>query len=276
MDSDNNTISIVSQRRGWTLFDFKELKEYGDLFYFLVWRDIKALYAQTVLGFSWAILNPLIQIIIFTFIFGKVAKVPTDGIPYILFSSVAIIPWTYMSDAMTKSSASLVAGQGMLGKIYFPRILFPITPILAKFVDFTISLLLLLAIILYYKVSITPNILMLPFLIILMMIFSTAVGLWLSALAIRYRDVKFAMPFVLRMMIYTAPILYSASSIPENYRLLYSINPLVGIIEGFRSCLLGTQIPFEYMLPGIITTIILFVGGALYFKKMESIFVDVI
>ena len=181
-----------------------------------------------------------------------------------------------MSDAMTKSSASLVAGQGMLGKIYFPRILFPITPILAKFVDFTISLLLLLAIILYYKVSITPNILMLPFLIILMMIFSTAVGLWLSALAIRYRDVKFAMPFVLRMMIYTAPILYSASSIPENYRLLYSINPLVGIIEGFRSCLLGTQIPFEYMLPGIITTIILFVGGALYFKKMESIFVDVI
>ena len=276
MDSDNNTISIVSQRRGWTLFDFKELKEYGDLFYFLVWRDIKALYAQTVLGFSWAILNPLIQIIIFTVIFGKVAKVPTDGIPYILFSSVAIIPWTYMSEAMTKSSASLVAGQGMLGKIYFPRILFPITPILAKLVDFGISLLLLLAIILYYKVSITPNILMLPFLLILMMMFSTAVGLWLSALAIRYRDVKFAMPFVLRMMIYTAPILYSASSIPENYRLLYSINPLVGIIEGFRSCLLGTQIPIEYMLPGIITTIILFVGGALYFKKMESIFVDVI
>ena len=276
MSTDNNTITIISQRNNWTIFDFKELKEYRDLFYFLVWRDIKALYAQTVLGFAWAILNPLIQIVIFTIIFGKVAKVPTDGIPYVLFSAVAIIPWTYMSEAMVKSSSSLVAGQGMLGKIYFPRVLFPITPVLAKLVDFGISLSLLLAIIIYYRVPLNWNLMFLPILIILMITIPTAIGLWLSALAIRYRDVKFAMPFVLRMLIYTAPVLYSASSIPENYRLLYSINPLVGVIEGFRSCLLGTQIQYEYIIPGVITAIILLISGAIYFKKMESIFVDVI
>ena len=273
---DNGTITIVSQRKSWTIFDFKELLEYRDLFYFLIWRNIKALYAQTILGFAWAILNPLIQIVIFSVIFGKVAKVPTDGIPYVLFSSVAIIPWTYMSNAMVNSSSSLVAGQNMLGKVYFPRLLFPITPILSKLVDFGISLILLLAIIIYYQVPLTWNLMLLPFLLILMILVPTAIGLWLSALAIRYRDVKFAMTFILRMLIYTAPILYSASSIPENYRLVYSLNPLVGVIEGFRSCLLGTPMQYEYIIPGAITAVIMVISGALYFKRMESIFVDVI
>jgi lipopolysaccharide transport system permease protein len=181
-----------------------------------------------------------------------------------------------MSDAMMKSSSSLVSGSAMLGKIYFPRILFPLTPVLAKLVDFGISLILLVAIIIYYQVPLTQNLILLPILIFLMVAVPTAIGLWLSALAIRYRDVKFAMPFVLRMLIYTAPILYSASSIPENYRLLYSLNPLVGVIEGFRSCLLGTPIEYEYIIPGVITTIIILISGAVYFKKMESIFVDVI
>lgn len=272
----NYNITINSQRSGWSVINFKELKEYSDLFYFLVWRDIKALYAQTILGFSWAILNPLVQIVIFTVIFGKVAKIPTDGIPYILFSSVAIIPWTYMSDSMVKSSASLVAGQNILGKIYFPRLLFPITPILAKLVDFCISLILLLAIIIYYQVPITWNLIYLPLLVILMILIPTAIGLWLSALAIRYRDVKFAMPFILRMLIYTAPILYSASSIPEGYRILYSLNPLVAVVEGFRSCLLGLDMQFIYIIPGFITAILMAFSGLLYFKKMERVFVDVI
>jgi lipopolysaccharide transport system permease protein len=276
LDKNSDTVTILSQNKGWTIFDLKELKEYRDLFFFLIWRDIKALYAQTILGFAWAILNPLIQILIFSIIFGKVAKVPTDGIPYTLFSAVAIIPWAYMSDAMMKSSSSLVSGSAMLGKIYFPRILFPLTPVLAKLVDFGISLILLVAIIIYYQVPLTQNLILLPILIFLMVAVPTAIGLWLSALAIRYRDVKFAMPFVLRMLIYTAPILYSASSIPENYRLLYSLNPLVGVIEGFRSCLLGTPIEYEYIIPGVITTIIILISGAVYFKKMESIFVDVI
>ena len=278
MSSNTNVepVTITSNRKGWSIYDFKELKEYRDLFYFLVWRDIKALYAQTILGFAWAILNPLIQIIIFSIIFGKVAKVPTDGIPYPLFSAVAIIPWAYMSEAMMRSSSSLVTGQAMLGKIYFPRLLFPVTPVLAKLVDFGISIILLLAVIVYYQVPMTWNLLFLPVVIIMMVTIPTAIGLWLSALAIRYRDVKFAMPFVLRMLIYTAPILYSASSIPENYRLLYSLNPLVGVIEGYRSCLLGTPIQYEYILPGVITAIIMLISGAIYFKKMEKVFVDVI
>jgi len=275
-DKNNHVVTIEGHRKGWTKFDINELKEYRDLFYFLIWRDIKILYAQTILGFTWAILNPLIQILIFTIIFGKVAKIPTDGIPYILFSAVAIIPWTYMSDAMLKSSESMVTNQSMLGKIYFPRIIYPLTPVLAKLVDFSISLLLLAIILIYYGVSPTMNLLLLPLLVLLMIAVPAAIGIWLSALAIRYRDVKFAMPFVLRMLIYSAPILYSAASIPDNYRLLYSINPIVGIIEGFRSCLLGTPIQYEFILPGIITAVLLLISGAIYFKRMESVFVDVI
>jgi lipopolysaccharide transport system permease protein len=275
-DSRETPVTVVSERQGWTKADIQELKEYRDLFYFLVWRDIKVLYAQTILGFAWAILNPLIQIVLFTVIFGKIAKVPTDGIPYLLFSTVAIIPWTYMSEAMVKSGASLVSDQNMLGKIYFPRLIFPFTPVLAKLVDLGISLLLLAGIMVFYRVPLTWNLLLLPLLLPFMILIPAGIGIWLSALAIRYRDVKFAMPFVLRMLIYSAPILYSASSIPETYRIPYSLNPIVGVIEGFRSCLLGTPLQIEYVFPGAVMAVILFITGALYFKKMEAVFVDVI
>jgi len=267
---------VITPPSGWEAIDFKELRQYRDLFYFLVLRDIKVLYAQTILGFAWAILNPAIQIVLFTVIFGKIAKVPTDGIPYFLFSAVAIIPWTYMSESMTQSSQSLVAGQHMLGKIYFPRIIFPLTPIMSKLVDFGISLSLLLGVMIYYGVTPTWNLLLLPLLVIMMMSIPAGIGMWLSALAIRYRDVKFAMSFIIRMLIYTAPIVYSASSIPVAYRALYSINPIVGVIEGFRACLLGLSIPWMYIAPGMVTAVILLVSGTIYFRRMERIFVDVI
>jgi len=273
--SDDN-ITVITPPGGWVPVDFKELKAYRDLFYFLVWRDVKVLYAQTVMGFAWAVLNPLIQIIIFSIIFGKVAKLPTDGIPYVLFSTVAIIPWTYMSEAMSASSQSLVGGQSMLGKVYFPRIIFPLTPVLAKLVDFSISLLLLVGVMFYYRIEPTWNLVYLPFLIVLMMSIPAGLGMWLSALAIRFRDVKFAMPFVIRMLIYSAPVLYTASSIPEQYRLLYSLNPIVAVIEGYRACLLGLPMPWEYILPGTLVAVIILFGGALYFRKMEYVFVDVI
>lgn len=269
-------VYIVQPRSGWQVTDFKELIDYKDLFYFLVWRNIKALYAQTILGLSWAILQPLIQIVIFTIIFGKVAKLATDGIPYFLFSSVAIIPWNYMSQSMMQSSQSLVQGQNMLGKIYFPRLIFPIVPILSKLVDFGISILIILFVALYYSVHPTWNLLFFPILVVFMMSISAAIGMWLSSMAIRYRDVRIATPFVLRMLMYTAPIIYSASKIPEKYRIVYSLNPIVGVIEGFRSCFLGTQMPWQYIYPGVITTIILFTSGALYFRRMEHVFVDVI
>jgi lipopolysaccharide transport system permease protein len=264
-------VTVVEHRTGWQFIDFKELKKYRDLFYFLVWREIKVLYAQTILGFSWAILQPLVQIVIFTIVFGKVARLSTDGIPYFLFSSVAIIPWTYMSQAMLQSSQSLVQGQQLLDKVYFPRLLYPLTPVLAR-----ISILIIIVVALYYRVIPTWNLLYLPLFIVLMVSIPTGIGLWLSALAIRFRDVKHAMPFVVRMLIYTAPIVYSASSIPETYRFIYSMNPIVGVIEGFRSCILGTAMPWPFIWPGILTSFILLLGGALYFKRMEWLFVDVI
>lgn len=277
-DSENkyNYTTVIEPVRGWQLIDFAELKQYRDLAYFLVWRDIKVMYAQTILGFAWAIIQPLLHIVIFSIIFGKVAKIPTDGIPYVLFSTVAIIPWTYMSGALAQSSQSLVSNQNMLGKIYFPRLIFPFTPVLSKLVDFSISLLLLVAVMVYYEVEPTLNLLFLPLFVLMMMCIPAGLGMWLSALAIRYRDVKFAMQYVIQMLMYTAPIVYSAATIPEAYRFLYSLNPIVGVVEGFRACLLGADIPWLYVMPGMVSAVVLVVSGALYFKRMESIFVDVI
>ena len=269
-------ITVIEPVKGWELPDFNELRNYRDLFLFLVWRDIKVLYAQTILGFSWALINPLVQIVIFSIIFGTVANIATDGIPYVLFSTVAIIPWTYMSDTMGASSNSLVSGQHMLGKVYFPRLIFPLTPILSKLVDFSISLILLVAVMVYYKVTPTWNLVYLPMMVLLMMMIPAGVGLWFSSLAIRYRDVKFAMPFFIRMLLYSAPIIYPASAIPEQFRFIYSLNPIVAVIEGYRACLLGLPMPWESILPGSIVAILILLFGAMYFRKMERIFVDVI
>lgn len=274
--SNKEHVTIIEPTSGWEFPDFKELKAYRDLFYFLVWRDIKVLYAQTVLGFAWAILNPVVQIMIFSIIFGRVAKLPTDGIPYVLFSTVAIIPWTYMAESMNTSSQSLVTGQNLLGKVYFPRVIFPLTSVLAKLVDFSISMMIVLAVMIYFQISPTWNLVYLPLLVLLMMIIPTGVGLWLSAMAIRYRDVKFAMPFVIRMLIYSAPILYSASSIPDKYRFIYSLNPIVAVVEGYRACLLGSPMPWQFILPGAVVAVLILATGAVYFRRMERVFVDVI
>jgi len=273
---DSSPVIVITPRKGWQIIDFKELREYRDLFYFLVWRDIKVLYAQTILGFMWAILNPVVQIAVFTIIFGKVAKLPTDGIPYALFSTVAIIPWTYMSAAMTQSSQSLISHQNILGKVYFPRLIFPLTPILSKLVDFGISLAIVGVVLLYYRVAPTWNLLLLPIFIAMMLSVPAGVGMWLSTLSIRFRDIKFAMQYAIQLLMYSAPIVYSASTIPEPYRVLYSLNPIVGVIEGFRACLLGTTMPWQYILPGMMTSMLLVVTGAFYFKRMERVFVDVI
>lgn len=274
MSSESTT--VIEPKSGWQILDLKELVEYRDLFLFLVWRDIKVLYAQTILGFLWAVLQPLTQILIFTIIFGKVAKIPTDGIPYFLFATVAIVPWTFMSQAMTQSSQSLVSGQHMLGKIYFPRLIFPLTAVFAKLVDFGISLLIIFAAIFYYKVPPTWNLLFLPLFILLMISVAAGVGMLMSSLAIRYRDVRYAMNYVIQMLMFTAPIVYSASQIPEKWRFFYSLNPIVGTIEGFRACLLGLPIPWGYIFPGISIAVVILFFGAFYFKRMERVIVDVI
>jgi len=269
-------VTIIKPASGWQSIDFKELIQYRDLAYYLMWRDITVMYAQTILGFTWAIIQPLLQIVIFSVIFGKVAKIPTEGIPYVLFSTVAIIPWTYISTALTQSSESLVTKQNMLGKIYFPRLIFPLTPIFSRLVNFFISILLLVAVMIYYKVTPTWNLLYFPLFVALMMAIPAGLGMWLSALAIRYRDVRYAMQYIIQLLMYSAPIVYSAATIPEAYRFVYSLNPIVGVIEGYRACLLGTPIPWEYILPGVITAFIMLIMGAMYFRRMERVFVDVI
>ena len=268
--------TVIEPPKGWQMIDFKELLAYRDLLIFLVKRDITVLYAQTVLGFVWAVVNPLVQIVVFSIIFGRIAKLDSEGMPYFLFSAVAIIPWTYMSDTMSAASQSLVGGQSMLGKVYFPRIIFPLTPIFAKLMDFGISLLLLVSVMIYFRVVPTWNLLLLPLFVLMMMSIPAGVGFWLASLAVRFRDVKFAMPFIVRMLIYSAPILYSAAKIPADYRFWYSMNPVVGVVEGFRACLLGTAIPWEFIVPGMLTTVLLIATGAMYFRRMERIVVDVI
>ena len=272
----NVALTIIKPRSGWRVIDFKELLNYRGLFFSFVWKDIKVMYAQTILGLAWAILQPAIHIVMFTIIFGNVARISTDGIPYVLFSSVAIIPWSYISQSMTQSSQSLISGQHMLGKIYFPRMIFPIAPVLSRLVNFAISLLIIFGVMAYYRVSPTLNLLFLPVFIIMMVAIPATAGLWLSSLAIRFRDVQQIMPFFIQLLMYTAPIIYPGSAIPEKYRVLYSLNPIVGVIEGFRACLLGMPLPWLYIWPGMITGIILLIAGALYFRKMERIIVDVI
>jgi lipopolysaccharide transport system permease protein len=247
-DTAGDPTVVIETRRAFSLLDLQELKEYRDLFYFLVWRDIKVLYAQTILGLSWAILQPVVQIIIFTIVFGKVAKVDTQSIPYILFSTVAIIPWTYMSQSINSSSLSLVSGRGMLGKIYFPRLIFPVTPVLSKLVGFLISMALVLGVSWYYHIAPTWNILLFPVFCLLMISLASGIGMWLSAMAIRFRDVKHAMPFAIRMLMYTAPIVYFSGSIPERFCFWYSLNPFVAVIEGFRSSLLGVHLEWDLIL----------------------------
>ncbi|MEN6384980.1 MAG: ABC transporter permease [Phycisphaerales bacterium] len=273
---ESSMVTIIKPKRLWSFIDFKELAEYRDLLAFLIWRDIKILYAQTILGFAWALLNPLLQIVIFTLVFGRIAKVQTDSIPYVLFCAVAVVPWTYISQALTQSSQSLVVGQNILSKVYFPRVLFPLTPVFATLVDFAISLVILLILMAYYNIVPTWKLVLLPIFISMMIFIPAGLGMLLASLAARFRDVKFATRFAITLLMYSAPIVYSASSLSHTSRLIYSLNPLVGTIEGFRAALLGTDIQWVYIFPGMITTIILLLGSILYFRRTEWIFADVV
>lgn len=269
-------VTIIRAASGWRSLDVKEIKEYKDLLYFMVLRDIRTLYAQTVLGFLWVILRPLIQIVLFTIVFGRLARIDTEGIPYFLFSAAAMVPWDYLSQSMSASSQSLIQEKHMLGKVYFPRLIFPITPVLSKLIDFGVSLIIVIPVMCYYGVHPTWKLLLLPIFVVLMAMLAVSAGLWLSAMAVRFRDVNHAIPFIVRILIYTAPVIYSASSIPFDLRILYSLNPIVSVIEGFRSCLLGLPIDWMHIVPGAFTTIILCFFGLVYFKQMEIIFADVI
>jgi len=246
----------------------------------MVLREIKVLYKQTILGFTWAIIRPVFSMIIFSIIFGKLAKIPSDGIPYPIFSYAALVPWIYFSTAMTKSTGSLVGNAGIFTKVYFPRLIIPLTPVIAGLVDFLIALAIVLVLMAYYSIVPTMNIFWLPFLTFIMIITSAGIGMWLSALAIQYRDVRHAINFLSQLMMYAAPVVWPVSLLHEkfgeSFAFWYGLYPMAGVIEGFRSALIGQNpMPWNLIFLGSITGFALFISGAFYFKRKERIFADV-
>jgi lipopolysaccharide transport system permease protein len=267
---------IIKAGSGWQFINIAEILEYRDLFYFLVTRDIKVRYAQSVLGVGWAVLQPVASMIVFTVVFGKLARMSSDGVPYAIFSFSALVPWTYFSNALSESTGSLITAQNMLTKIYFPRLIIPLTPVFNRLVDFVISLALVFLLMAWFKIAPTVWVIMLPLMVVLMMLTAAGLGMWLTALSIQYRDVKYGSSFMIRLLMYAAPIVYPLSLVPEKYRLIYALNPMVGVVEGFRAALLGTRpMPWDMLLEASIVSILIFLGGAFYFKRLERHFADV-
>lgn len=267
---------VIQPSKGFFDLDLRPLWEYRELFFFLVWRDIKTRYAQSILGIGWALIQPVFSMLVFTVIFGRLAKISSDGIPYAIFSYTALVPWTYFSNSLIEATGSLIKNTNLVQKIYFPRLIVPIVPVLGKLVDFCIAFTLLFVLMVWFKITPTAWVVALPLLILIMMLTSAGLGMWLSALAIQYRDINYGMGFVIQLMLYAAPVVYPTSLIPPSYRLWYGLNPMVGVIEGFRASLLGSApMPWDLLTVGGISAVFLFVGGALYFQRKEQIFADV-
>ena len=264
-------VTIIEPRSGWRLLDLRELIAYRDLFRFLVWREVKVRYAQSAIGIGWAVIQPVFSMIIFTIVFGNLAKVGSDGAPYALFALAALVPWTYFSNALVDGANSLVNNANMLTKIYFPRVLMPMSAVAAKLVDFGIAMTILAGMMVWFGVAPTWGVLLLPALIVLMMLTAAGLGLWLTALAVQYRDVKHAMNFVVQILMYAAPVVYPASLIPGQYRLLYALNPMVGVIEGFRSALLGTNpMPWDLLAVGAASAGVIAFTGLLVLPSVRN------
>jgi lipopolysaccharide transport system permease protein len=268
---------VIGAERWRVSSKLSELWQFRELFYFFVWRDVKVRYAQSVLGVGWAIVQPLVPMILFTIVFGRVAQISSDGIPYALFSFTALVPWTYFANAVSDSGGSLVKEVNMLGKIYFPRLILPLTSVLGRLIDLAISFALLVAMMAWYRTAPTPSVVvLLPLLILMTVATASGLGMWLSALAVQYRDVKYALSFAIQFLMYAAPVVYPTSLIPERFRYVYAINPLVGVIEGFRACLLGSRpVPWDLIGIGGISALLILLFGTLYFVRKEAVFADV-
>lgn len=268
---------VIHSRKGILQLDLNAVWEYRELLYFLVWRDVKVRYKQTVIGAGWAILQPLVTMVIFTIVFGHFAKIPSDGVPYPVFAYAALLPWTYFAQALGRSGISLVGNANLITKVYFPRLLLPVAAAVAPLVDFLFSFFILLSLIGWFGMTPTWGMLALPLFLLLAFITALAVSLWLAPLNVRYRDVGHAIPFLIQLWMYASPVMYPVSLVPEQWRLLYSINPMVGVIEGFRWALLGKEYPdFTAMAMSVVMVLILLLSGIAYFKKMETTFADVV
>ncbi len=244
---------------------------------FLAWRDVKVRYRQTVLGALWAILQPLVAMVIFSVIFGQLAKLPSDGIPYPIFTFTALLPWNLFAGALSRATSSLVSSSNLISKVYFPRVLIPLSAMVSALVDFFFSFLILIALMAWYGIAPTWRIFTLPFFILLALAAAFGIGLYLSALNVRYRDVSYIIPFVIQVWLYASPVAYSSTLVPAQWQWLYALNPLAGVIEGFRWALLGTSWePGVVVLISSVIVVFVLIGGLIYFKRMEETFADVI
>ena len=263
--------------KGWAWPKFRELWEYRELLFFFVWRDIKVRYKQTVLGAAWAIIQPFFTMVIFSLFFGRLAQVPSDGLPYPIFSYAALVPWTFFATALTQASNSLVSSANMVKKIYFPRLALPIATVLAGVVDFALAFVVLLGMMFYYDLTPTINVLWLPLFLLLALVTSLGVSLWFSAMNVQFRDVHYTIPFLTQAWLFATPIAYPSSLLPEPWRTFYGLNPMAGVVEGFRWALLGTDTaPGPMMILSALVSLALFIGGGLYFRRMEQSFADVL
>lgn len=281
MDSPRASIQpgrvLIRPVSGWSPLNLRDLWEYRELLYFLTWRDIKVRYKQTILGIAWAVLQPFMVMVVFSVFFGRLAGVPSDGLPYPIFAFAALLPWQLFAHALNESSNSLIANERLITKVYFPRLIIPLAAVLGGLVDFGVSLILLLLMMAYYGIVPTGAVWTLPFFILLALGAALAVGLWLSALNVKYRDVRYTIPFITQFWLFMSPVAYPSSLVPEPWRALYGINPMVGVIEGFRWALLGkTEAPGPVLAVSILVVLALLVGGLYYFRRMEKSFADVV
>jgi lipopolysaccharide transport system permease protein len=267
----------IEPSSGFVSLKIRELWEFRELLFFLVWRDVKVRYKQTALGVSWAIIQPVMTMVVFSVFFGKLAKLSSDGVPYPIFSFAALVPWTLFSNGLTQATNSLVSSSNLIKKVYFPRLIIPIATVLSGVVDFILAFGVLILLMMYYGIFPTINILWLPLFTMVALIASLAVSLWLSALNVEYRDVKYIIPFLTQIWLFATPIAYSSGLLSEPWRTLYGLNPMVGVVEGFRWALLGTETqPGLMALVSSAAALILLVSGAFYFKRMEKTFADII
>jgi lipopolysaccharide transport system permease protein len=268
---------VVIPSRGWIALQLGSLWEYRELLYFLVWRDVKVRYKQTVLGVMWAVLQPFMTMVVFSIFFGQLGQMPSDGLPYPIFTYTALLPWQLFASSLAASGNSLVVNQELVTKVYFPRLVIPLSAVFVGLVDFSVSFVILLGLMMYYGITPTVAVVFVPLFVLLALAAALAVGVWLAALNVQYRDVQYTIPFLTQFWLFLTPIAYPSSLVPEQWRMLYSVNPMVGVVDGFRWALLGQTTPPETStVVSLLVTSILLLGGLVYFRRMERSFADVV
>jgi len=266
----------IEPSKSWLSIGWKEMWMYRELLFFLTWRDIKIRYKQTVLGFSWAILQPFLTMVVFSLFFGRLANIPSDGVPYPIFNYTALLPWHFFEYSITTSANSVVTNANMITKVYFPRMFVPVSTIFSGLVDFAIAFVVLIGMMIFYKISPTMGVLLLPFFLLLAFITAMGVSLWMSALNVKYRDVRYIVPFLMRFWFFATPIAYPSTLLEEPWRTVFGLNPMVGVVEGFRWALLGTQPPQAMIFLSVMVAIALLISGLFYFNRTEKTFADII